>query len=318
MLNHLQGILPEIILWGCIGGICLTAMIFFLQAVWAPILDYNISVSLIYKFQMIGSSVILFCTLGMAASDLFCTGRKNKRGPVFTGLLSGITTAFVFSSIYVILSRPYLFSWDNGVLEVNTGLKLIEFLILFTAFGITSGTLQATGAWYRHSRQESKPGKADVREKPTFSGMLYTYRFLILILLALLVIPPVMANIGIETGDIKWNNGFNRPFEYAEVSRTTDGSIMIFMKHDILSPQRCPGLRFVNITVDGKDVSTQPIIADSGLNLSIDPPEGLEYRDNSSAILRGGYLSGNDTVLIRVNVTYTDLGFRDVIYYDTV
>jgi hypothetical protein len=314
----LPDMIPAIIPWGCIGGICLAAMIFFLQAVWAPILDYNISVSLVEKFQTIGSSFILFCTLGMTASDLFCTGRKNEPGPVFTGLLSGITTAFVFSSIYVLLSRPYLFSWDNGILEVNTGLKLIEWLILFTVFGITSGTLQATGAWYRHSRQESKPDKADVREKPTFSGMLYTYRFLILILLALLVIPPVMANIGIETGDIKWNSGFNRPFEYAEVSRTTDGSIMIFMKHDILSPQRCPGLRFVNITVDGKDVSTQPIIAGSGLNLSIDPPGGLEYRDNSSAIISGGYLSGNNTVLVRVNVTYTDLGFRDVIYYDTV
>jgi hypothetical protein len=310
--------ITEIILWGCVGGICLAAMIFFLQVIWAPALDYNTSVSLVEKFQMIGSFAVLFWTLGMAASDLFCTGRKNEPGPVFTGLVSGISTAFVFSSIYVIISRPYLFSWDNGILEVNTGLKLIEWLILFTVFGITSGTLQATGAWYRHFRKGSKTGRADVREKSTYSGILYTYRFLILLLLALLVIPQVAAYIGIENGSIKWDSGFNRPFEYAEASRTTDGSIHILMRHDIISPQRGPGLRFLNITVDGKDVSTQSVIAGSGLNLSIDPPEGLVYRDNSSAIISGGYLSGNDTVLVRVNVTYTDLGFRDVIYYDTV
>jgi len=309
--------ITEIILCGCFGGICLAAMIFFLQAVWAPILNYNTSVSLVYKFQMIGSSFILFFILGMAASDLFCTGRKNEQGPVFTGLLSGLTAAFVFSSVYVIVSRPYLLSWDNGILEVNTGLKLIEWLILFTVFGITSGILQAAGAWYRHSRKESKTETACVREKPTCSGMLYTYRFLILILLALLVIPPVAAYIGIENGSIKWDNGFNRPFEYAEASRTTDGSIHILMRHDIMSPQRGPGLRFLNITVDGKDVSTQSVIAGSGLNLSIDPPEGLAYRNNSSAILTGDYLYYNP-VHLRINVTYTDLGFRDVIFNGTI
>lgn len=318
---ELPDVIPEIILWGCIGGICLTAMVFLLQTVWAPIVLYNNSISRVKDFQMFGSSVILFWTIGMVASDLFCTGRKNKPGTVFTGLVSGISTAFVFSSIYVIVSRPYLFSWENGIFELHMGslfFRLIEWLILFTAFGITSGTLQAIGAWYRHSRQESKPDTAGAREKPTFSGMLFTYRFLILVILALMLIPPVIANIGIETGDIKRDNAFYRPFEYSEVFRTTEGSIQIFMKHDIECPQRGPGRRFVNITIDGKDVSTQSIIAGSGLNLSIDPPGGMVYRDNSSAIIRGGYLSANDTVLLRVNVTYTDLGFRDVIYYNTV
>ncbi len=313
----LPDVIPAIILWGCIGGICLTAIIFFLQAVWAPVLDYNTSVSLVKKIQTIGSSVILFWTLGMVASDLFCTGRKNEPGPVFTGLLSGITMAFVFSSIYVIVSRPYLFSLDNGIFEVNTGLKLIEWFILFTVFGITSGILQATGAWYRHSRKESKTGRTDVREKPTCSRMLYTYRFLILILLALLIIPPILVNIGIETGDIKRDNAFYRSFEYSEVFRTNDGSIQISMKHDIVCPQRGPGLRFVNITVDGRDVSTQSIIVDSGLNLSIYPPEGLVYRDNSSAVISGDYLYCNP-VHLRINVTYTDLGFRDVIFNGTI
>ena len=309
--------ITEIILWGFIGGIFLAVIFFFLQAIWEPICDYNTSIIIVKNFQLLVSCFILFFILGMAASDLFCTGRKNEPGPAFTGLLSGITTAFVFSSIYVLLSRPYLFSWDNGILEVNTGLKLIEWLILSTFFGITSGILQALGAWYRHSRRESKPKKTDVREKPTFSGVLYTYRFLILILLALLVIPQVAAYIGIENGSIKWDNGFNRPFEYAEASRTTDGSIHILMRHDIISPQKGPGLRFLNITIDGKDVSTQSVIAGSGLNLSIDPPRGLAYQDNSSAILTGDYLYYNP-VLLRVNVTYTDLGFRDVIYYETI
>jgi hypothetical protein len=85
-----------------------------------------------------------------------------------------------------------------------------------------------------------------------------------------------------------------------------------------MCPTAGPDLRFVNITVDGKDVSTQSIIADSGLNLSIDPSEGLLYRDNSSAILRGDYLSGDNVVLIRVSVTYTDLGFSDLMYYKSV
>ncbi|MBN1431190.1 MAG: hypothetical protein JW931_00280 [Methanomicrobiaceae archaeon] len=315
--------IPEIILWGCIGGICLAGMVYFLQAVWAPILDYNTSVSLVKDFQMIGLFAILFWGLGMAAYDLFCISRKNGLSPVFTGLISGVATAFVFSSIYVILSRPYLFSLDNGIFEVNTGtlfFRLIEWLILFAVFAITSGILQALGAWYRNFRQVPKMKTAGVRERQTFSGMLYTYRFLILIILALMVIPPFIADIGIETGDIKRDNAFYHPFDFdsLNVSRTDDESILFLLNPDQSYPQRGAGLRFVNITINRKDVSTQSIITSSGLNLSIDPPEGLVYQDNSSAILQGDFVSDKDSVLIGVNVTYTDLGFTDVIYYETV
>ena len=316
--RRLPDIIPKIILWGCFGGICLAAMIIFLQVIWAPVLEYNVSVSSVKDFQTIGSSFLLFCTLGMAASDLFCTGRKNKHGPVFTGLISGITTAFVFSSIYVLISRPYLFSWENGIFELNTGLKLIEWLIFFTVFGIPSGILQAIGARYRFSRQRSNQEVVDVREETTFSGMLHAYRFLILIILALLVIPPVTADLGIRTGLIERDNAFYRPFDSVDVSRTDDRSVLFLLDRDQGCPQRGPGLRLVNITVDGKDVSTQSIIMNSGLNLSIDPPEGLLYRNDSSAILQGDYLSGNNTVLIRVDVIYTDLGFRDVLYNATI
>lgn len=92
----LPDIQPAIILWGCFGGICLAVMVIFLQEIWAPVLDYNVSASRVKDLQVIGLSLILFWVFGMIASDLFCSGGEKGPGPVFTGLLSGITTAFVF------------------------------------------------------------------------------------------------------------------------------------------------------------------------------------------------------------------------------
>ncbi|WP_048150935.1 hypothetical protein [Methanolacinia paynteri] len=319
--RNLRDVVPAIILLGCFGGICLAVMVIFLQGIWAPVLDYNVSVSRVKDFQLIGLSLIIFWTLGMMASDLFCTGGEKARSPVITGLASGIATAFVFSSINVLVSPPFLFSWENGIFSIQTGtlfFRLIEWLILFSAFAITSGILQSIGAWHRHSRQELKQETVDVREKSSFYGMLYAYRFLILVLLALLIIPPVIVYAGITTGVIERDNPAYRPFDSVNVSRTEDESILILLNPDPECPQKEQGLRFVNITVDGKDVSTKSVIMNSGLNLSIDPPEGLLYRNNSSAILRGDYLSGNNTVLIRVDVIYTDLGFSDVIYNKTI
>lgn len=148
--------------------------------------------------------------------------------------------------------------------------------------------------------------------------MIYAYRFLILVILALLIVPPVIAYIGMASGVIERDNPAYRPFDSVNVYRMEDESLLILLAPDPGCPQRGPGLRFVNISVDGKDVSTQSIIMNSGLDLSIDPPEGLLYGNNSSAILRGDYLSGNNTVLIRVDVIYTDLGFSDVIYNTTI
>ncbi|WP_421908058.1 hypothetical protein [Methanolacinia petrolearia] len=319
--RKLRDVVPAIILWGCFGGICLAVMVIFLQVIWAPVLDYSVSVSRVKDFQLIGVSAILFWILGMAASDLFCTGGEKARSPVITGIASGIATAFVFSSINVLLSRPFLFSWENGIISVQTGtlfFRLIEWLILFSAFAITSCIFQSLGAWYRHSRQELKQETVDVREKPSFHGMLYAYRFLILFILVLLIVPPIILYTGVTTGVIERDNPAYRPFDSVNLSRTDDESILILLAPDPGCPQRGPGLRFVNITVEGKDVSTQSIIMNSGLDLSIDPPEGLLYGNNSSAILRGDYLSGNNTVLIRVDVIYTDLGFSDVIYNTTI
>lgn len=319
--NRFLAIVPVIILWGCFGGFCLAIVNFFLLGIWDPVLEYNDAFSLVYRFQTMGSFAILFWILGTVAADLFRTGRDRWLDSVVTGLLSGICTALLCTVIIVsndMVSHPSIVHYANDPFQIRIFLDRLfqHWLVPLAGFILVSGILQALGAWYHGSRNRFGSDKGETPQVPTISGRLYPYRFLCLTLIAVMIVPPGLAYLGMEMGVLEKQNTCCPVFDSVGASRISPDSLRIIFKiNPEVSRPTTGTIRFLNITVDEKDVSTQSILTNSRLNNTIDPPEGLLYWDGSSVILQGDDILGNDTVPVHLNViaTYPDLEYKTVI-----
>jgi hypothetical protein len=312
---------PAIILWGCFGGLVSAALYFFLQAIWGPILARNPAISSVNQFQMIGLFLILFWVLGMPLSDLFRSGSSNRFTVVYTGLLSGVCTGFLLTSVIVVFDMVY---HAPGVFSVTD--PFFGRVFLFRLFHmwriplagliIVSGILQALSAWYRSSRRGNIPGSTQNPQTPSIAGRLHPYRYLAITFFAILIIPPGLVHLALISGVIENKNPCCPVFDSVKASRTGPDTIrIIFSINPELSRPKTGTIRQLNITVNGNDLSTQQIISQKRLNDTINPPEGLSYRDGSAVVLHGDDIAGNETGTVHLNViaSYPDLDYKAVI-----
>ncbi|MEN6443507.1 MAG: hypothetical protein ABFC71_07140 [Methanoregula sp.] len=320
--DRLLALIPAIVLWGCFGGICLAAVSFFLQGIWSPVLAYNYALlSPVFQFQIIGSFAVLLWVLAVIAADLFSPGRYRALGPVLIGMVSGTCTALVFTSILVIhdmISHPPIlhYAGDPFLIRVFLDGLFHQWLIPLAGFILISTIIQAMGAYFRESRRSAPQDDMKTPDSPAITKKLPSYRFLLLGVLAVLIIPPSLLYLGMSTGVIA-----EQPRDYAitdsvDVTRTAPDSVQIVMKPDPNKVRRTTSpLPSVQILLGEKDVSNRSIITESGLDDTIKPSEGLLYRNGASVILRGKDASANDTVPVRlvIIVTYPDTGERAII-----
>jgi hypothetical protein len=314
--ERLLALTPAIVLWGCFGGLCLAAMNFLLQGIWAPILAVNYAYSPVFQVQTMGSSGLLLWILGMKCADIFRTDRSTWLDPAITGFFSGICTALVFTSVFVyseMIIHPPILYYANDPFHIRVFFERLfqQWLILFAGLILVSAILQALGSWYQWSRS-NKPATP---KKHVFVEKLPCYRLLISAMLVLLIIPPGLVYLGVAAGFVE-----KQPcctiMDTINVQRTGPDSIQIDLKTNPGFPRIIPGITpFVNISVDGKDVSTQSLATGSGLKDTLTPPEGLLYHDNATVSLRGKDISGNRTAPIHlmIIVTYRDPDNRAII-----
>jgi hypothetical protein len=103
------------------------------------------------------------------------------------------------------------------------------------------------------------------------------------------------------------------PTDSAPAIRTGPDSVRIVMQPDtLIHHDQAPT---VKIYLDERDASNQSLIAASGLDAIISPPEGLVFSSGSSVTLRGSAVSGNKTAPVHLQIiaTYPDTGRRVVI-----
>jgi hypothetical protein len=311
---------PAIVLWGCFGGICLAAVNFFLIGLWTSALNYNNALIPVYYFQIIVSFVVLLLALGVIASDLFYTGRDIQLNPAIIGLLSGTCTAFVYVIIigyHDFLSNPQNIHYANDIFLTSLFLnRFLQYLLTYLAgFLLISGILQAIGSRY----QGSGLGRAGIVSKPVITGILQRHRFLLVALFAILVIPSGIVYLGTGAGVMKKDSMCCIFNDRVETSRTGPDSIQIVMKpYPDVIVSASDQVPFVKIFLDKKDVSTQSIISGSELADTIDPPEGLLYREDASVTLHGKDVSGNETspVHLEIIVTYPSNKGESIIMCD--
>jgi hypothetical protein len=317
--ERLLALTPAIALWGCFSGLCWAAVHLLLQSIWSPVLVYNFTLlSPVFQFQIIGLSALLLWVAGAIAADLFHAGRNSGPGPVRIGLLSGICTALVFISILVIhemISHPPILHYPNDPLLIRMFLDNLfhQWLIPLAGFILVSAVIQVLSAYFHESRRGSIPDVTETTHKSTVSRIIHTHGFLLLAVIAALVVPPGLLYFGISTGVIAEQPGYSPIADSVDASRAGPDSIRIVMlpdakkKHDLVPS--------VKIFIGEKDVSNQSMITRSGINASIDPPEGLRFQRNASVILQGRDVSGNETVPVhlRIMVMYPDTGLGSVI-----
>jgi len=101
--------------------------------------------------------------------------------------------------------------------------------------------------------------------------------------------------------------------DVAPAVRTGPDSVHIVMQPDTsIHHNKIP---IVNIYLNEKDVSNQSLIAASGIDAVISPPEGLVFSSGSSVTLQGNAVAGNETVPVNLQIvaTYPDTSRRVVI-----
>jgi len=314
--KQLLAVIPAIIIWGCFGGLCFTAVCFYIENVYASILYsscYFRIILLVYEQWIFGTLIILSLILGMIAADLFHSSKKTNLDPVLTGLLSGIITAVVgYVLVYLYPEEGFRWFWPNtplDVLFVHVGgsMPVMYFIVLVLP--------QVLGAWYQGSRRMSGSDKSDTTPTRVFTVMRSRHWILLVVLLGLLlVIPMVFSVLPVDDTRIPCVNGDRcvpgdcgrtpSP-DNVSVTRTSPDSIRIGVK----TYSSCGTSNTFKIFLNGKDISNQGLITKSGLSVTITPKDGLGTQDGSSVILQGKDVVVNETfpTHIRVNGTPPDM-----------
>jgi hypothetical protein len=320
--ERLLALTPSIVLWGCFGGICLAVVYFFLQGMWDSYQLTDSRFSLYHDIHIIIVFAFLFAVLGFLAGELFST-RKNSR-EYRTGIISGTCTAFMFISILAF----------QKILLESAGFS--DWIIPLAGIFVLSVVIQTIFAYSHEPRYGSGPDDPDTPYKPAITGKLRKYWYLIPTILAIVIIPPGLLFFGFAPGnvDMTCQNGYVNPdhcgyvnphplhyeqnvtTRFVEVNRTGPDSVRIVMRPDPGTGRGTP----VDLLYDIEDapdprlggakasmyVSNKRHVAASGMNISIDPPEGLLYFDGDFVTLNGSDVFSNGTPTRRLVVIDTD------------
>jgi hypothetical protein len=293
-------LLPKVILWGAFGGLCSGAVHGVLQWIWEHVLQNTGCLSpALYYTQEVLLLALVFALFGYCAGEVFSTGKKF--GELIVGLVSGTCTALVLIAIIAFLETV----WNAG--------DFSSLPLMFAEIFVASVVIQVLAAYFHKPRSGSAPDKMVIQTISALTGQLYSCRFFICVILAVLLVPPALLYlVDSPTPPDQFSScyGVN---DYAEASRTAPDSLRIVMQPDSWAKHNTPPT--LKIFVDDRDVSNQSLISEAGLDAVIDPPDGLLFTRRASVTLQGTAVSGNGTVPVHLVIiaTYPDTGRRVVI-----
>ena len=283
------------LVFGCIGGAGLAAGYLFLAWLWQYLLPNARWFSGYYGFHL-----ILFFTAALAMIGLLSGARFGAAGRSWRwtpGTISGLVTALVFFGIIITLE---ILSGSSAFLLTSA-----ESAGIFGA----SIVIPTVCAGFHLPRYAPGPAQGTADKAQKKSASLRSHGIMAAVLLAVMFLPPLFLYAGINAGLI-WGQPAGYLFnDNVVATRTGPDSISIVMHPD-------PRATFVtapyvsNISLGGHEAGSQLEIMASGREDTINPPQGLAYREGASATIRGIDAAGNSTVPVRLIVilTYPDTG----------
>jgi len=292
--------LSAVIVWGVSGGICSGAVHGVLQWIWEHVLQNTGCLSpALYYTQEVLLLALVFALFGYCAGEVFSTGEKF--GELIVGLVSGICTALVLIAIIAFLETV----WNAGHFSTLP--------LLFAVIFVASVVIQVLAAYFHKPRSGSVPDKMAIPTISALAGKLYSCRFFICVILAVLLVPPTLLYLGYSPTPSDQFSSCYGVNDYAQASRTAPDSLRIVMQPDSWAKHNA--LPTLKIFIDDRDVSNQSLISEAGLDVVIDPPDGLLFARGASVTLQGIAVSGNGTAPVHLVIiaTYPDTGRRVVI-----
>ncbi|MFA5331469.1 MAG: hypothetical protein WC342_03740 [Methanoregula sp.] len=283
----------QTLIFGCISGAALAAGYIFLTLLWQYLLP-----EARWSSDYYGLNLILFFAAALAIAGLLVgerSGAADRSQLWLAGMISGIVTALVFFGILTsieILTGTSAFLLDSSQ---SAGIFAASFV------------LPAVCAEFREPRAAPEPiqGTADKAQKK--SASLRSHGIMAAVLLAVMFLPPLFLYAGISAG-LVWGQPTGYLFnDNVVATRTGPDSITLVMHPD-------PRATFATapyverIMLGEFQVESQDSINASGRADTIDPPEGLAYREGATATITGIDAAGNSKVPVRIMVimTYPD------------
>lgn len=286
----------QTLIFGCISGAALAAGYLFLAWLWQFLLPEARWFSGCYVLNLILFFSVALALAGLLLGERF--GAADRSWLWITGMISGIVTAFVFFGIITILE-----------ILAGSAAFLLSSAQSMGIFG-ASVVLQAVCAEFRvprNSHGQAAPGTSGEPQKNRET--LHFHGIMTAVLLMVMLLPPLFLYAGISAG-LVWGQPAGYFFnDNVVATRTGPDSITLVMHPD-------PRATFVtapyvsNITLGRFQAGSQDAINVSGREDTIDPPEGLAYREGAMATIRGIDAAGNSTVPVRLIVilAYPDSG----------
>jgi hypothetical protein len=290
----------QTLIFGCISGAALAAGYLFLTWLWQFLLPNARWFSGYY-----GLHLILYFSAALALAGLLVgerSGAADRSWLWIAGMIFGIVTALVFFGILTFL-------------EILTG-SAAFLLSSAQSMGIFGASiiLPAVCAEFCGPKSTHGPDPGMAGEPHKDPAKSKSHGIMAAVLLAVMILPPLFLYAGISSG-LVWGQPAGYLFnDNVVATRTGPDSVTLVMHPD-------PRATFVtapyvsSINLGGYEAGSQQAIAASGRDDTIDPPEGLVYREGASATIRGIDAAENSTVPVRLIVImmYPDTGAMMVV-----
>jgi|WetSurMetagenome_2_1015567.scaffolds.fasta_scaffold00632_22 hypothetical protein len=262
---------------GIFGGLCLISTYLFSQLVWTPLVTYNWFLLMIQIPQLLLAGLVIVLLTGAGPASYGLPEIPIKRDAIKSGIISGIMMGVVVA----------FFITHTGIIFDDIPLSAITrwFALMIVIF--TPGTVAGAYLCFRSQSAIMNPAALDEEKKQ----IPFTLRLLVFCIVLTMVLPPALAFAGTRSGIIGNDCSECRIHQDIQAERISDQSIEITYTSKVPSIPWVGPYKSPEITINGKDVSTQSEIDRQGIQCRIEPDKGLSYDTKSTVVLSGDAVS---------------------------
>lgn len=303
-LQNLKHFLPASLFAGLVGGGLLVVLLTYVHKwCWGGIACYNHRLFTgIGTFQSLVLCILSLLLAGMLSVVLQREGGANRNSAVLAGGIAGCA-AVLINYLHSQITSVFGHGYAPDVSDVLSAIcfPLANYALPLLAISLSMAALAALGAFVVSFFRERAAGPND----GAAASRLFLYSAAAVILVAV-VLPPLAAHAMLGAGMVDMSPSMAMIMTTVFAERTAPDTIAITVREVPLASVLDHGAPF-SVFMNGVDVSDASACAASGLDVTVDPPEGLSVVEGSQAAWTGtGVLNNGTPVDVAVMVHGVD------------